>query len=223
MPLVLITGPVGSGKTSALLDAYAAGPPLRVLVQHASVGWRVVTHDGLGDTVPHLVCARGAELESALEQYAQRQVRVWLQGTDADGDLLRHLSVYIDEVQFCVPAGNDAGDNVDGFRRLARRARSVTAAGLDADAHNRPFGAMALLAAAADEVRTLRGVCYACAAPDAAHSMLVAAERVGDFNGQVLCVEPGDNGTFRAACAACWRPPPLVLLPSTTKSEIQCE
>lgn len=186
--ITLHTGPMGSGKSTALVQAARAGGRVLVVQAAANVrdGGAIRTHDG--DAVP-------AVSEGRL------WMAVWsaLYGPVFDGIAAAHpmpaqaLKIVVDEGQWF---------DVDDWERaltlcVGHRVEIVVGA-LDWSAQRTRLGSAAWLLSAADEVRWHRGRCVDCGEP----SVITRWDGEGP---------PGvggiGEGAYRPVCEAHWRAP----------------
>jgi len=102
----------------------------------------------------------------------------------------------IEEVQFFDPTV------VDLCVELADRGIDVVVAGLDQDFRRRPFGPMAALLCAADEVVKLRAICMQCGEP-ASHTQRIIEGRPAHVNDPVVLI--GATEAYEARCRRCFQ------------------
>jgi thymidine kinase len=103
--------------------------------------------------------------------------------------------VCIEEVQFFDRSV------VDWVVELADSGREVVCAGLDQDFRRRPFGPMAELLCAADEVVKLRAICMQCGRP-ASHTYRTVNGRPAHVDDPVVLI--GATESYEARCRACF-------------------
>ena len=78
----------------------------------------------------------------------------------------------------------------------------VTLAGLDQDFRRSPFGPMAALMAAADEVVKLRAICMKCGAP-ASHTYRSVNGKPAHEDDPIILI--GASEKYEARCRRCYR------------------
>lgn len=170
--LTVICGPMFSGKTEALI-AHAMRLPGRKVYKPVTdtrnKGTSILSHGG-----------RGIFAESVDVQLAQLINR----GAPA----LDTKHILIDEAQFL------AHEAVDHIALLTRHGVSVVLAGLDLDAHGKPFGHMGEVLALADAIQKLSGTCSKCGRPSSRTRCKVLQET------QVLV---GGGETYEPLCRTC--------------------
>lgn len=89
---------------------------------------------------------------------------------------------------------------VDLLTLLADQGKEVVAAGLDQDFRRQPFGPMADLMAAADEVVKLRAICMQCGRP-ASHTQRIIDGKPAKWNDPIVLI--GATESYEARCRAC--------------------
>ncbi len=110
---------------------------------------------------------------------------------DKDTDL-----VCIDEAQFF-------GSEIVALAvELADSGREVLLAGLDQDFRRQPFGPMADLLCAADEVVKLRAICTKCGRP-ASHTYRTIDDQPAHWNDPTVLI--GASERYEARCRACYK------------------
>lgn len=134
----------------------------------------VVTHMGVKH--PSRRVGGAAELASLIEK---------------DSDV-----VCIEEVQFFDRSV------VEILIQLADSGKEVVAAGLDQDFRRQPFGPMAELLAAADEVVKLRAICMQCGRP-ASHTQRIIDGKPAKWDDPIVLI--GATESYEARCRACHR------------------
>ncbi len=91
---------------------------------------------------------------------------------------------------------------VDFAVEYADSGREIILAGLDQDFRREPFGPMAELLAAADEVVKLRAICMKCGAP-ASHTYRVIDGKPAKWNDPIIMV--GATESYEARCRNCFK------------------
>jgi thymidine kinase len=177
--VVVITGPMFSGKTRALLDDVLREEEsgARVLVfkprlDHRAATGVVRSHDGASHPA--------FELDTASD----------LPALAAGADL-----VAVDEIQFLGP---DLGRAVAAVAEAGSR---VIAAGLDRDFRGEPFENVEQAAADADEVKRLTAVCSRCGRA-AGLTQRLLLDAPAPLDGPVFLV--GGAETYQPRCEACF-------------------
>jgi thymidine kinase len=171
----LFVGPMFSGKTDALIDAFRAEPTGVAFKPAADTRHavdRIVSHSG--ESIPAVAVHDAAELLSA------------------PGVSTR---LFVDEVQFFDPS------IVSVVRELRDAGVSVTAAGLNLDFRREPFDVTSSLAGLADELRLFSAVCLSCGRP-AQFTQRLLNGVPASLDEPVLRV--GDEELYEPRCAACW-------------------
>ncbi len=105
-------------------------------------------------------------------------------------------SVLIEEAQFFDPSITEFSV------ALADAGCEVTLAGLDQDFRRMPFGPMAALMAAADEVVKLRAICMKCGAP-ASHTYRSVNGKPAHEDDPIILIGAAEN--YEARCRRCYR------------------
>jgi len=103
--------------------------------------------------------------------------------------------VLIEEVQFFDPTITDL------CVELADRGVEVVCAGLDQDFRRQPFGPMASLLCAADEVIKLRAICMNCGDP-ASHTYRMVDDRPAHWDDPIVLI--GAMEAYEARCRNCF-------------------
>lgn len=111
--------------------------------------------------------------------------------------------VFFDEVQF-FEAPNFNGDILQIIEELLAAGVDVVCSGLDMDWQGKPFSIIAHMAAKADEVHKLRGVCTVCGRPSTK-----TYKKTGS-GGQI---EIGGSELYESRCTIHWAVPDLELTP----------
>lgn len=180
--LEVITGPMFSGKTEALIRvvqrARAMQLPVQVFVPASD------SRNGVGVVKSH----GGVNLE-------QLGVTAWAVSPNDEVPLdLRvrtHTGVVvIDEAQFFPPS------LVGQVRNLLRYDLRIVAAGLDRDFRDEPFGVMPYLLALATRVDKLTAICGKCK-----HDNATISHRIVDDTAQVLL---GAADAYLPLCRPCY-------------------
>jgi len=215
----LLTGPMFSGKSTALLERVAElqaqGRDVAVVKPGLDQRYArnmVVSH--AGKACPCFVCAeRLSELPRLLGEARWHEL---------DAVAIDEAQFFPDLVEFATMAAEGGGGGAE--RAAAEEAKEATAgagdenaptllppsrpkavivAGLSGDFKRRPFGRVAELLAVADRVSALRAVCFSCGA-DAPFSLRLEGGKgkgkQGD-DGQVLV---GGEEAYQPACRACF-------------------
>lgn len=104
--------------------------------------------------------------------------------------------VGIEEAQFF------SGDLVDFCVALADRGVEVVCAGLDQDFRRQPFGPMAQLMSAADEVVKLRAICIQCGQV-ASHTQRIIEGKPASWDDPIVLI--GATESYEARCRKCYR------------------
>ncbi len=102
--------------------------------------------------------------------------------------------VCIEEVQFFDKS------IVDFIIQLSDAGKEVVVAGLDQDFRRQPFGPMAELLSAADEVVKLRAICMKCGRP-ASHTQRIIDGKPAKWNDPIVLI--GATESYEARCRAC--------------------
>ncbi len=102
--------------------------------------------------------------------------------------------VCIEEVQFFDKS------IVDFIIQLADSGKELVVAGLDQDFRRQPFGPMAELLSAADEVIKLRAICMKCGRP-ASHTQRIINGKPAKWNDPIVLI--GATESYEARCRAC--------------------
>ena len=187
--IALLTGPMFSGKTSAMIGrvrraAYAGAPAV-------VVKWAGDTRYDGGDAAGGPAVAAHTEVRQAsapgTEGCAGIRVVVARRLSEVEPTAAER-TVGVDEGQFFP-------DLVERCEAWAREGRHVVVAALDGDYARRPFGAVCELVPRCEEVTKLRGVCMGCRARDAAFSQRLTAG--------TAVVQEGGRESYRAVCRAC--------------------
>jgi len=177
--LVVVCGPMFSGKTEALLEEQRllrASNASHVLVKPSrdsrSGRGYVATHSGRR--------ARAIEAEDAFAVHGVASSRT---------------AVLVDEGHFFEPAlaGVLAAMRADG--------RRVVVAGLDLDFRGRPFATTEALLEIADRVRVLVATCGRCGR-EATMTQRLVGDRPADFDAEVLV--PGGAELYSPRCERCF-------------------
>lgn len=169
--LIVITGPMCSGKTEELIRYLRQG-------QHAQIDVRIFkpTIDTRSGTV--IKSRNGHELKA-----------IEVPNASAILDLVgeNHLWIGIDEAHFFDP------ELVTVVMKLVRMGRRVIVSGLDLDFQEKPFGAMPHLMALAQEVLKLTAVCSKCHIRHASRSQRLSDSMstivVGDREYEPRCLQ----------------------------------
>lgn len=172
---VIASGAMYAGKTTELIRRVRnftfARRPVAVFQPAMSRRWdetHVVTHDGL--TWQAVNVHRAQDILARVEE-------------------LRPHCVAIDEAQFFDP------DIVNVVQELANRGHHVVVAGLSQTSEGKPFGAMPLLLAIADQVTNVFGVCMVCGEP---------ATKPFSLRPKTEDVSIGAADKYEARCRRCW-------------------
>jgi len=189
-------GPMFSGKTAQMLSdvqtARYAGLPCVVVKYEGdtrySAGARIVSHGG-------------AELQSSAATEGQARVRVVAARRLGEVELEEDERVIgIDEGQFFA----DLAAQADAW---ADRGLTVVVAALDASFYRKPFGGVSELAALAEHVVKLRGVCMKCRQRPSAFTQLLADAETAPPGPDGAPRRIGGLEAYRAVCRGCWAPP----------------
>lgn len=159
--MTVICGPMFAGKTTRLIDIYEEMPSFRkrdtisfkpVKDNRYSTG-EIVSHDGV--RIPCVTVANTAEMAHIIYERNPRMV-------------------IVDEAQFFDVS---LASMLDGI--VCELGIQVVCAGLDMDAHGRPFGCMPQLLAVADHVIKLQNKCELCGNPGTRTKALTSDTGVG--------------------------------------------
>ncbi|MFM9874750.1 MAG: thymidine kinase [Fimbriimonadaceae bacterium] len=102
--------------------------------------------------------------------------------------------ICIEEVQFFDKS------IVELLIQLSDSGKEVVVAGLDQDFRRQPFGPMAELLSAADEVIKLRAICMKCGRP-ASHTQRIIDGKPAKWNDPIVLI--GATESYEARCRAC--------------------
>lgn len=177
----LVTGPMGSGKSTKLVEAAALGAVLVQSSVNSRDGGSVRTHDGL---------ARPAIVRESLSAAVLEAL-----GVPGSGYIeARALTIGVDEGQWWRP-----DEWALGLAACAGHDVRIVVAALDTGAADAgPIGSAAWLLRRADRIRWCQGRCVDCGAP----SVLTRWDGAGAPGVGVIGV-----GAYRPVCRACWRAP----------------
>lgn len=188
--LSVVCGPMFAGKTTETLKRIlwaknGRGQDIRVFkpaFDQRYAKLQIVSHEGL---------AADAE---AVHDWADRTAEIIAAGVAV---------VFFDEVQFFeTPNFND--DILNIVEDLLSAGVDVVCSGLDMDWQGKPFPIIAHMAAKADEVHKLRGVCTVCGRPSTK-----TYKKTGS-GGQI---EIGGAELYESRCTIHWAVPDLELTP----------
>lgn len=188
--LSVVCGPMFAGKTTETLKRIlwaknGRGQDIRVYkpaFDQRYAKLQIVSHEGL---------AADAE---AVHHWGERTKDVIEAGVSV---------VFFDEVQF-FEAPNFDGDILRIVDDLLSAGVDVVCSGLDMDWQGKPFAIIAHMAAKADEVHKLRGVCTVCGRPSTK-----TYKKTGS-GGQI---EIGGSELYESRCTIHWAVPDLELTP----------
>ena len=178
----VITGPMYSGKTEALLGRVRRRDHMQKLVQ--------VFRPALDTRTEAVVSRAGTSRMARSIQNSNDLLRLYEAWTP---DV-----VAVDEAQFL-------DDRLPSLvRTLANDGVEVILAGLDRDFLGRPFGPMAALLVEADEVTKLTAVCFKCKGDASLTQRLVDGRPASASDPLVVVGGMGDE-KYEARCRSCWR------------------
>ena len=188
--LSVVCGPMVAGKTTETLKRIlwaknGRGQSIRVFkpaFDQRYARLQIVSHEGLA-----------ADAEAVVD-WDQRSQTMIEESIDV---------VFFDEVQF-FESPNFRGDIVQIVEDLLAAGIDVVCSGLDMDWQGKPFPIIAHMAAKADEVHKLRGVCTVCGRPSTK-----TYKKTGS-GGQI---EIGGAELYESRCTIHWAVPDLELTP----------
>lgn len=182
--IVLHTGPMGSGKSTALVKASEGAVVIQSLVNSRD-GSAIRTHDGVSVQALATGCLWRA-VWAALYPDSPDQPSVVRTGC-------KEVRIVVDEGQWF-----DRDDWVRALGLCLGHRVTITVGALDWSAQRTRLGSAEWLLGAADTVEWHRGLCVDCAAP----STITRWDGEGPPGVGVIGV-----GAYRPVCDGCWRAP----------------
>ena len=188
--LSVVCGPMFAGKTTETLKRIlwaknGRGQSIRVFkpaFDQRYARLQIVSHEGLAADAEAVV-----DWDERTQEMIEESINV----------------VFFDEVQF-FESPNFRGDILQIVEDLLAAGIDVVCSGLDMDWQGKPFPIIAHMAAKADEVHKLRGVCTVCGRPSTK-----TYKKTGS-GGQI---EIGGAELYESRCTIHWAVPDLELTP----------
>lgn len=183
MSIVIITGPMFSGKSTELIKQFHKEfkSNKTIVVCKSAIDNRykglssITTHNG--DSIRAMPIH---SLSQGLDAFWQAQADV----------------LVVDELQFF-----DNGDAVYQIDRLRKSKKSFIGAGLDTDFRGQPFGCMPELLSLATKVIKLKGECAVCGKKNATMTQRLIDGKPAHFTSPTVMV--GASDSYECRCVRC--------------------